>query len=136
MPIIPIVAYSGKKPKWSLPLDFQGSLLFGPSLLPGFEDSPGQSREAAEVWEAIKGHVLNFRCILLNLRELDLEGKGRGLSSGEGAGELNPACQGAIQGSLSPKFVCFGIVAGGQTQGLLNLGPAFVFGRSFSNTAR
>ena len=68
MPIIPIVPYSGKRPKWTQPLDFHGSLLrdFKRQL------SPAQSRAAAEVWDAIKGHVLNFRYFLLNLRELDL----------------------------------------------------------------
>ena len=75
MPIVPIVAYSGKRPKWRLPLDFHGS------LSPDFESASGQLRAAAEVWEAIKGHVLNFRYILLNLRELDLEGRARGLIS-------------------------------------------------------
>ncbi len=59
MPIIPIVPYSGKRPKWTQPLDFHGSLLrdFKSQL------SPAQSRAAAEVWDAIKGHVLNFRSI-------------------------------------------------------------------------
>ncbi len=76
MPIIPIVPYSGKRPKWTQPLDFHGSLLrdFKSQL------SPAQSRAAAEVWDAIKGHVLNFRYFLLNLRDLD-EGKSRGLTS-------------------------------------------------------
>ena len=59
MPIIPIVPYSGKRPKWTQPLDFHGSLLrdFKRQL------SPAQSRAAAEVWDAIKGHVLKFRSI-------------------------------------------------------------------------
>ena len=81
MPIVPILAYSGKKPKWEPSLDFHGSLSLGlgghgQSLLP--RDSLGEA--AAEVWEAIKGHVLNFRYFLLNLRELD-EGRAEGLIS-------------------------------------------------------
>ncbi len=82
MPIVPILAYSGKKPKWELSPDFHGSLSLG------FDSQPGQSlflrdslgEAASEVWDAIKGHVLNFRYFLLNLRELD-EGRARGLTS-------------------------------------------------------